>query len=255
YICLSLVPAVSFDVCKNAHFANPRTYPLIALTGVPGSGNTWTRYLLERASGFYTGSVYLDKKLFGGGFKGEYARYTSGKTIIVKTHDMGSSPTTNLFEGAVLIVRNPYDTLLAYANLVSAGHTGLASHQYFFSSDWDAFVESASIAWEERIVTWVTRTNVMVVYFERLQSHLRQEIVRILQFLHVPIDDHRLDCMVAHPEGNFHRQKVESNRTFDPYTNKHKAIIDMHVKSTSKVLRENGYLDVDLSYSGLSKLV
>nr|XP_054748431.1 WSC domain-containing protein 1-like [Lytechinus pictus] len=94
---------------------------------------------------------------------------------------MGSSPTTNLFEGAVLIVRNPYDTLVAYANLVSAGHTGLASHQYFFSSDWDAFVESASIAWEERIVTWVTRTNVMVVYFERLQSHLRQEIVRILQ--------------------------------------------------------------------------
>ncbi|XP_030830863.1 WSC domain-containing protein 1 [Strongylocentrotus purpuratus] len=249
------VPDVSFDVCKDARFSKAHTHPLIALTGVPGSGNTWLRYLIERASGFYTGSVYRDQRLHDGGFKGELVNHRSGKTVIIKTHDMGSSETTRIFEGAVVIVRNPYDTLLSYANLVAKGHTGWASRQYFNSQEWDTFVESASIAWKDRITTWVTRDNVMAVFYERLKSDLRRQITNILEFLDVPIDDARLDCTVAHPEGSFHRQKGESNRTFDPYTDKHKSIVKMHIKAVSKVLRETGYIDNDLSYVGLSKLI
>ena len=39
----------------------------IALTSVPGSGNTWTRYLIERTTGIFTGSVYGDRSLMRGG--------------------------------------------------------------------------------------------------------------------------------------------------------------------------------------------
>ena len=34
------------------------------LISFPGSGNTWTRNLIEQASGIYTGSMYSDEILF-----------------------------------------------------------------------------------------------------------------------------------------------------------------------------------------------
>ena len=40
------------------------TFPLVALASFPGSGNTWVRYLIERATGFYTGSSYNDGDLY-----------------------------------------------------------------------------------------------------------------------------------------------------------------------------------------------
>ncbi len=30
------------------------------LTSVPSSGNTWLRYLVEKSTGYFTGSVYRD---------------------------------------------------------------------------------------------------------------------------------------------------------------------------------------------------
>ena len=36
------------------------------LMSFPCSGNTWTRYLLEGATGAFTGSVYSDGSLFDG---------------------------------------------------------------------------------------------------------------------------------------------------------------------------------------------
>lgn len=41
--------------------------PLIAVASFPGSGNTWVRYLIERASGIYTGSYYDDGDLYNKG--------------------------------------------------------------------------------------------------------------------------------------------------------------------------------------------
>ena len=34
------------------------TFPLVALASFPGSGNEWVRNMIERASGYATGSVY-----------------------------------------------------------------------------------------------------------------------------------------------------------------------------------------------------
>ena len=38
--------------------------PLMALATYPGSGNTWIRGLIERLTGYFTGSPYADKRLF-----------------------------------------------------------------------------------------------------------------------------------------------------------------------------------------------
>lgn len=44
---------------------------LIALASFPGSGNTWLRYLLQQATGIFTGSVYNDFGLLKSGFPAE----------------------------------------------------------------------------------------------------------------------------------------------------------------------------------------
>lgn len=54
------------------------------LASFPGSGNTWTRFLIERSTGWYTGSVAEDKSLFNGGFKGEFEKQDLGTTVVVK---------------------------------------------------------------------------------------------------------------------------------------------------------------------------
>jgi len=36
------------------------TFKRLALASFPGSGNTWTRHMIEQATGIYTGSSYPD---------------------------------------------------------------------------------------------------------------------------------------------------------------------------------------------------
>mgnify|MGYP000126647901 CR=1 FL=1 len=49
------------------HFARQKSLPMTALVSFPGSGNTWVRYLLETASGVFTGSIYIDRRIISKG--------------------------------------------------------------------------------------------------------------------------------------------------------------------------------------------
>ena len=54
--------------CEPLHFLPPNsTIRKAVLLSFPGSGNTWTRHLIEQASGIYTGSVYGDCDLMNSG--------------------------------------------------------------------------------------------------------------------------------------------------------------------------------------------
>ena len=57
----------------------------VALVSIQGSGNTWVRGLLERASGLCTGFNDCDFMMRGRGFIGEGIK--SGSVLAVKTHD------------------------------------------------------------------------------------------------------------------------------------------------------------------------
>ena len=83
-----------------------------------GSGNTWVRFLIEGATGFYTSSIYRDKTLQAGGFLGELVDYEDGATIVTKTHhsSFGNDcvkkrrEMVNKYEGrGVVIIRNPFE--------------------------------------------------------------------------------------------------------------------------------------------------
>ncbi|RWS30365.1 WSCD family member-like protein [Leptotrombidium deliense] len=105
--------------CTKSEY-RPEVGPLIALASFPGSGNTWIRYLLQQASG----SVYKDYSLLRNGFPAESV--ANGSVIIVKTHEWGLYARRQ-FDKAVLLIRNPFKTLLAEFNRRSAGHLGHAS--------------------------------------------------------------------------------------------------------------------------------
>ena len=40
---------------------------VIALASFPGSGNTWTRYLLQQSTGIITGDIYMANELIANG--------------------------------------------------------------------------------------------------------------------------------------------------------------------------------------------
>lgn len=63
-------PKISVDYadCASAKVKPIHYYPeFTAVVSAHGSGNTWVRYLIERATGVSTGSYYHDPKLYRGG--------------------------------------------------------------------------------------------------------------------------------------------------------------------------------------------
>lgn len=101
----------------------------VALASFPGSGSTWSRTLLEQATGIYTGAIYCDKNLKREGFVGEFI--TSGNVIVIKTHQHLvniSNPDRKHavpFDGAIFIIRNVLDAVFSERKRsASKNHTG-----------------------------------------------------------------------------------------------------------------------------------
>ena len=135
-----------FGQCKNVsdmHFINGSR--VVALPSYPGSGNTWTRMLLEQTTGIYTGSIYCDAELKAKGFLGE--KLSSSNVLAVKTH----YPNKELFvpykeyhdpdkfknvSAAIVIIRNPVDSLVSHWNWKHGGHVSVMKPVLFgrFSS-------------------------------------------------------------------------------------------------------------------------
>ena len=119
--------------CKSRTFLD-RKSPIVALVSFPGSGNTWMRYLLEQATGVFTGSIYCDQVLKTV-FPGEYV--VSGSVVAVKTHLMDSRELPEdvqlvtgkkNFDKAVVVVRNPFDALVSEANRQWSSRKEVDSH-------------------------------------------------------------------------------------------------------------------------------
>lgn len=60
------------------------------------------------------------------GFKGEKDHWRSRRTICVKTHESGKTE-IEMFDSAILLIRNPYKSLMAEFNRKYAGHLGYAT--------------------------------------------------------------------------------------------------------------------------------
>ena len=107
---------------NNCRFINGSHRLPVALASSSGSGNTWIRGLLEKATGICTGFLYCDFAMRREGFIGESVK--SGSVLVVKTHTISPKwygsrqPHMNdpYYGSAIYILRNPYKSMIAEWN-------------------------------------------------------------------------------------------------------------------------------------------
>ena len=111
-------------------FINGTGMPSVALVSLPGSGNTWLRGLLEKATGICSGSVFCDKVLRAGGMCGEGIR--GGSVLVTKTHDTKLqwtglhyrngiwSEKRPFHDAAIVLIRNPFRAVISEWNRQNA---------------------------------------------------------------------------------------------------------------------------------------
>ena len=119
--------------CSERTFRGPNS-PLVALVSFHGSGNTWLRYMIEQATGYFSGSIYCDsvlKKVFPG------EAVASGNVVVIKTHhadartlpkDVQLSAGRERYHKAIVLVRDPYDALVSEANRRWNSNRSVNSH-------------------------------------------------------------------------------------------------------------------------------
>ena len=73
---------------------------------------------------------FISVSPFPPGFKGERENWRKGNTIAVKTHRFDDEHISS-FDGAILIIRNPYKAIISEHNRKFGGHTGFASEKHY----------------------------------------------------------------------------------------------------------------------------
>ncbi|XP_049846131.1 WSC domain-containing protein 1-like [Schistocerca gregaria] len=242
------------------HFARPRSLPMTALVSFPGSGNTWLRYLIETASGVFTGSVYTDRQIISKGFYGEAVSPDCGCTAVQKTHGFSVAGVVPLaaaqraaevrvFRGrGILLLRNPYEALISYRNFLYGGHTGFAPRTRFQGPEWERFASQLALVWRELAATWANYTHAdeaTLLHFERLRLEPSSELRRLLRFLRLAVDERRLACVLRHADGPFRRPPASSQQALfsarDPFSKKLHKILDQVIHDLDRTIQKRGW--------------
>merc|ERR1712062_466171 len=226
----------------NISYLEPRTGDILPLASYPGSGSTWVRYLIEGATGVFTGSVYKDLELQMMGFWGEIRDWRDGTTIVQKTHDGGAQYIREVFKGrGILILRNPYDAVLSKLNYLYGGHRGASSIEQFEREDWEEFVKVEIADWVSLALSWsLTADQLHVVHYEQIREDPMKEVKKIINFLNIEEDPGRLKCLLKYQNG-FFKRKSKPKLSEIPFSRSLRSAIDKIIRSVDLVLVKNGY--------------
>nr|XP_054755389.1 WSC domain-containing protein 2-like [Lytechinus pictus] len=225
--------------CSSINFGSPGSLPLVALASYPRSGNTWTRELIEKATGLYTGSIYwraernlpISNKVFLGG----NADYKNHNTICVKTHRHDRDS----FEAAIMPIRNPLKAIVAEAfrrQIFESHRSPVDAIKFFKSEGWENFVYEQLKNWNSMNMHWIqSKRRLLPVVYEELESDTRRVLTEIVAFLNRTVEYERITCATQeHPSslatftslGN-HGRQTRVYLTADPFTPEmHQKIVD-----------------------------
>lgn len=212
-----------------------RELPIVALSSFPGSGNTWLRHLVQQISGIYTGSVYKDQGLRKHGFPAEGIQNTS--VIAIKTHELGEEK-RQVFDKAILLVRDPFDAMLAEFNRQFGGHIGHASTERFHQDHvWSSFVKRNTEGWYNFHTDWLKfQKDMLIVFYSDLKTNLRDQVQRIAEFLNVTMSPEILACSLKNSRGLFKRESYVL--PFEPYNEEMVYAINRYKQVIMQKLRE-----------------
>lgn len=210
--------------CPRTNFtATDPSCPRTWLLSFPGSGNTWTRHILQQLTGYPTGSIYKDGNLRNNGFP--FENKTEG-VIAIKAHSLfGILQKKNMKidqtkDRVLLVIRNPYYSYMAEykrgrLQLKHKGNTFIDT-----STDlWHAYIEKVVPKWSMVIRSFLKlKCDKLIVFYEDLQSELLRQLVRMANFIRTPtIKEFAFCCTLYQSEGDYRR--APSNQTAeDVYT-------------------------------------
>ncbi|KAL7389878.1 hypothetical protein ABVT39_011425 [Epinephelus coioides] len=233
--------------CKERMFLPQRSSSLVALSSFPGAGNTWVRHLIELVTGYYTGSFYFDGTLYNKGFKGEKDYWKSGRSICIKTHESGQRE-IEMFDSAILLIRNPYRSLMAEFNRKCAGHLGHATDAQWKSKEWPEFVSSYAPWWASHALSWLKfGRRLLVVHYEELQTALIPQLRLITAFLNITMTEERLLCAQSNQDGHFRRSGAQTS-SFDPFTPDMRRTIDPFIRTVDQALQSRNFSGLPQEY-------
>ncbi|XP_012868659.1 PREDICTED: WSC domain-containing protein 1 [Dipodomys ordii] len=233
--------------CTDRRFLPHKSQVFVALSSFPGAGNTWARHLIEHATGFYTGSYYFDGTLYNKGFKGEKDHWRSRRTICVKTHESGRRE-IEMFDSAILLIRNPYRSLVAEFNRKCAGHLGYAPDHNWKSKEWPDFVNTYASWWSSHVLEWLKYgKRLLVVHYEELRRSLVPTLRDMVAFLNVSVSEERLLCVENNKEGSF-RRRGRRPQDPEPFTPEMKDLIDGYIRTVDQALRDYNWTGLPQEY-------
>uniref|UniRef100_A0A8D2QGX9 WSC domain containing 1 n=1 Tax=Zonotrichia albicollis TaxID=44394 RepID=A0A8D2QGX9_ZONAL len=233
--------------CTDRKFLTTKSKVFVALSSFPGAGNTWARHLIEHATGYYTGSYYFDGALYNKGFKGEKDHWRSRRTICVKTHESGKTE-IEMFDSAILLIRNPYKSLMAEFNRKYAGHLGYATDRNWKSKEWPDFVNSYASWWASHVLEWLKYgKRLLVVHYEDLKQSLIPKLKEMVEFLNVTVTEDRLLCVENNRDGNFKRSGAKQ-KNFEPFTQEMKDLINRYILTVDEALKGRNFSGLPREY-------
>lgn len=213
-----------------------KALPFVYLLSFPRSGNSWVRYLAECATGFFTGSVYSDSKLFKLGYLGENEKAVKGTTLLIKEHIFKQFDAE--IHPAVLLIRNPMSAIESFVSFKQ----GKGNHTYGGSeldfAHLDKVFETRVAHWE-RVATLALNSSqdLLVVVYEKLKAEPINEIRKIMKFLIIPEDPERMACLAKYSEGPVNRGQPEYN----PFTAEQIATMMEAVRRVNALVEERGF--------------
>lgn len=221
--------------------------PLTAMASPWRTGNTWIRHLLQMATGLGTSSLYCDMELSRKGFPFECSHTQFRRSLIVKSHEpnivrnKAINITSPSFERAILIIRDPYNYIVA--NIYS-GHLDTAKEEDYLREDskWRKSHPLLLEWWNVLNEYWLKEFKgpVYPLLYSKFLTDTETELKNVLDFLRVQYTDADIKCAIGNKEGSFHRKRIVWKQIRDItelFNSTVKSKIDESIKSLSNHLR------------------
>lgn len=246
--------------CSQYRTAFGQNLPLRGLFSFPSSGSSWTRYLLEAASGVFTGSEYRAESLVQVGMLGELAAIDSGWTLIQKSHGFSVDPRRDLHMvdmarlgcGYVLLLRHPADAIVGTRHLDAAWQTGFAAASQFSGADWQKYLHYLAETWldfnMERLHA-CPKEHMHVVIYEQLVKDPLRELRLILKFIGVDPSSGRMVCVKKFPNGSMKRNHSLAPSIPHAFTMKDKTLLHKYVRTLNTALEMKGFPQIPYKWN------
>ncbi|KAG7171980.1 WSCD family member GA21586-like [Homarus americanus] len=215
------------------------------LHSYPRSGNSWTRYLLEAATGVFTSSVpeFKEISLIKAGYLGERYSLRDRNTIVTKVHTVAQLQRYPTLP-SIFIIRNPARVIVsfwAFKNIQNRTkkHVAVLPSSAYNTTEFRSYVQQQIKNWLKIncYVLQQNRTRLLPVYYEKLRNDPMKEVRRMVEFLRLRPDEERLACLARHLSGKM----KGGQKKYNPYGPHELKKIEEAVEVIRQLLVKRGF--------------